>query len=61
MPDPADSNPRSLMLGLALVGLLVTGLAGGVHAFLSASPFGLWASVGAFGFLAHLLAKQSRA
>ncbi len=49
------------MLGLALVGLLVTGLAGGVHAFLSGSPFGLWASVGAFGFLAHLLAKQSRA
>lgn len=50
-PNPQQSPGNSAIPGLAIFGLLTTGVAGCVHAFVFESALGLIASAIAFGVL----------
>ena len=49
--EPNKSPKPSAIPGLAIIGLLITGILGCVHAFIFASGLGLIAAALAFGFL----------
>jgi len=57
MPDPAPTNQRPLILGVAILGLLTVGVGGIVHTLILGSPFGLIASAISFGCLGHLASR----
>lgn len=52
--DPDNSPDNTVPLGLAILGLLVTGVLGWVHAFIFASGLGLMAAAVAFGILLYM-------
>ena len=59
-PDTMEQNksPKpSAIPGLAIIGLLITGILGCVHAFIFASGLGLIAAALAFGFLFYVSFK----
>ncbi len=49
--EPNKTPKPSAIPGLAIIGLLITGILGCLHAFIFASGLGLVAAAIAFGFL----------